>query len=180
MPPHTAESHHNTAASDTAHDVAVNGGDASMSGDNVDSTFKLHTPLSISHGFSHSDSDKDKEKEKEYEGCSDKTINTRMATIRVQQSNPTNTKNTDNHHHNARDKKYEVDVEFTNSLDYNSVHTKMRENPNFLNESETRKLQTENCDEGDFQKMKIRFLIGPEIDYLRIFVTSLCSAYPKH
>jgi hypothetical protein len=177
MPPHTGESEHNAAATHTAHDVTVNGGDVIMSGDNVDSTFKLQTPLSILHGHSDCDKEKDKEKE-ENEERSDSTINTCMATIRVQQSNLT--KNTDNHHHNARDKKYQVDVEFENSHDYNSVHTKMCDNPNFFNESDTLKVRTENCDKGDFQKMKMQFSIGPEIDNLRIFVTSLCSAFPKH
>jgi hypothetical protein len=175
VPPHTAESDHNTAASDTAHDVTVNCSDVILTGDNVDSTFKLHTPLSILHGFSHSDCDKEKEDKEE---CSASTINSRMATIRVQQSNLT--VNTDNHHHNARDKKYQVDVEFENSLDLNIVHTKMCENPNFIDESDTLKVQTENCNEDGFQKLKMQFLIGPKIDNLRIFVTSLCSAFPKH
>lgn len=174
MPPHTGESEHNTTASDTEHDVTVSGGDVIMGGDNIESTFKLQTPLSILHGFSHSD----KEKEREGEGSSDRTIDTLMASIRVQQSNLT--KDTDNHHHNARDKKYQVDVEFENSYDYNLVHTKMFEYPNLFNDSDTLKLRTENCDKSDFQKMKIQFSIGPEIDNLRNFVTSLSFAYPKH
>ena len=173
MPPHTGESERSTSASDTPNDVI-------MSGDNVESTFKLHMPLSILHGHSDSHSQKEKEKENDSEVCSASTISTRMATIRVQQSNLTKAKNSDNHHHNARDKKYQVDVEFENSHDYNLVHTKICENPNFFNDSDTLELQTENCSKGDFQKMKMQFSIGPEIDNLRIFVTSLYSAYPKN
>ena len=174
MPPHTEESEHNTAV----HDVTVSGGDVIMGGNDVtvrygdvENPFKLHTPLSILHGH------KDKEKN---QGCSDRPINTRMATIRIQQSNLT--KDTDNYHHNARDKKItmHVDVEFENSHDYNVVHTKICETPTFFNASDTLKLQTEYYDKGDFQKMKMQFSIGPEIGNLRIFVTSLCAAYPKH
>ena len=134
--------------------------------DSVDTPRKESAPVYYSH--SHIEEDD--------ESNDDSPVNAHMATIRIQQRTLTN--DNSNHQHSAGVTRYQVDVEFESLNDYNIVRSKLSNGFPSLDESLILRREHESYGNVDTANMKIQFSIGPEMNNLRDFVTSLCSAYP--
>ena len=135
--------------------------------DDYDNPFDESALLNTSHNLNHEDDG----------GYDNSSVNAYLATIRIQQKTTPNNK--DNYHHSKCDTKYQVEVEFQNLNDYNLVRSNLNHGSTSLNESDVLRIGNENCEKIGFEKLKMQFFMGPEIDNLGSFVTSLCAAYPE-
>lgn len=138
--------------------------------DSVDTPHKDSASINSSHSNSHSN------KEEDDEGFDESPVNAHMATIRILQK--TFAKDNSNHQHNVGAGRYQVDVEFGSLDGYDLVRSQLSNTFPSLNESLILSVERDNCGNINTANMKIQFFIGPEMDNLRDFVTSLCTAYP--
>lgn len=165
IPSRSVESDKSIVTSDTTHYSL-------MRLDDVDSPRKDSASMNSSHSNSNSHSNK----EVDDEGFDESPVNPHMATIRIQQK--THTKDNSNHQHNGGDKRYQVDVEFGSLDGYDLVRSQLSNTFPSLNESLILSVERDNCGNINTANMKIQFFVGPKMDNLTDFVTSLCAAYP--
>ena len=163
IPSRNVELNKSIVTSDTAHYSL-------MRLDDVNTPRKESASMINSHSHSHSN------KEDVTEGFDESPVNTHMATIRIQQK--TLSKDNSNHQHSTGDRRYQVDVEFGSLDGYDLVRSQLSKGFPSLNASLILSVERDNCGNINTANMKIQFFIGPEIDNLRDFVTSLCAAYP--